>query len=56
MRFCNLPPGPAVGFIKSAIEEAILEGEIDNTYDAAHTFLEKNWEGLLKKFNLRQKA
>ena len=56
MRFCNLPPGPAVGFIKSAIEEAILEGEIDNTYDAAHTFLEKNWEKLLKKFNLKPKA
>jgi putative nucleotidyltransferase with HDIG domain len=56
MRFCHLAPGPAVGFIKSAIEEAILQGEIDNTFDAAHTFMEQNWEELLKKFTASQKA
>jgi uncharacterized protein YqgV (UPF0045/DUF77 family) len=56
MRFCHLAPGPAVGFIKSAIEEAILQGEIDNTFDAAHTFMEQNWEELLKKFTTSQKA
>ncbi len=56
MRFCHLMPGPAVGFIKSAIEEAILQGEIDNTFDAAHTFMEQNWEELLKKFTTSQKA
>ena len=56
MRFCRLEPGPAVGFIKSAIEEAILQGEIDNNYDAAHTFLEQNRDELLKKFTESQEA
>lgn len=56
MHFCNLEPGPAVGFIKSAIEEAILQGEIDNTYDAAHTFMEQNRGELLKKFAVTQKS
>jgi len=56
MRFCNLAPGPVVGFVKSAIEEAILQGEIDNTFDAAHIFLEQNRDELLRKFTASQKA
>jgi len=55
MRFCNLSPGPAVGFVKSAIEEAILQGEIDNTFDAAHIFLEQNRDELLRKFAASKK-
>ncbi len=35
MRLCGLKPGPTVGKIKEDIEEAILDGKIDNTYEAA---------------------
>lgn len=35
MRELNLPPGPEIGRIKKAVEEAILEGEIPNERDAA---------------------
>lgn len=39
MRELNLKPGPDVGSIKKAIEEAILNGEIPNEYDAAYQFM-----------------
>ena len=35
MKDCGLKPGPTVGKIKKAIEEAILEGIIQNDHDAA---------------------
>ncbi|MBU4444341.1 MAG: CCA tRNA nucleotidyltransferase [Candidatus Marinimicrobia bacterium] len=47
MELCKLPPGPAVGYIKHAIEEAILSGEIPNNYDAAKLYLESHKERLL---------
>ena len=37
----NLKPGKDVGRIKKAIEDAILDGEIDNDYDQAWEFMMK---------------
>lgn len=41
MAVFNIPPGQLVGEIKSKIEEAILDGEIPNDYDAAKEYLMK---------------
>ncbi len=45
MKLLNLTPGPEVGKIKKAIEEAILEGEIPNEYDAAKQYLLQHFGG-----------
>ena len=47
MRIFNIKPGPKVGKIKDHIEEAILEGEIENNYESARNFVEKNKEKLI---------
>jgi len=39
MEVCKIPPGQKVGEIKSAIEEAILDGIIPNEYDDAYKFM-----------------
>ncbi len=39
MKILNLPPSRAVGEIKDAIKEAILDGKIENNYDAAYKFM-----------------
>jgi putative nucleotidyltransferase with HDIG domain len=39
MRICNLTPSRKVGEIKSAIEEAILDGKIGNNFDEALGYL-----------------
>ena len=39
MQYCNLEPGPLVGKIKKAIEEAILNGDIPNEHDAALRYM-----------------
>tara|TARA_B100000683_G_C12406242_1_gene521813 strand:- start:173 stop:1009 length:837 start_codon:yes stop_codon:yes gene_type:complete len=39
MKIFNLAPGKIIGKIKSEVEEAILDGEIDNTYESAKEYL-----------------
>jgi len=41
MQVCNLKPSKKVGEIKTAIEEAILDGVIGNNYDDAYEYLLK---------------
>ena len=41
MRICNISEGPNVGEIKRRIEEAILNGDIQNTHQEALAFLMK---------------
>jgi poly(A) polymerase len=39
MAVCNIPPGPTVGKIKKALEEAILDGRVPNEHDAVLALL-----------------
>ena len=41
MKILNLNPGKTIGKIKSRIEEAILDGKIDNSYEEAIEYLSK---------------
>ena len=47
MKIFSIDPGKKVGEIKSAIEEAILNGDIENNYDDAKEFVLKNKKSFL---------
>lgn len=48
MKICNLKPSKKVGEIKTAIEDAILEGRIENNYEEAYKYLMKIKDEFLK--------
>ena len=49
MKECGLKPGPTVGKIKEAIEEAILDGKIKNEFDEAKEYFNKIKNEFLEK-------
>lgn len=51
MELCDIVEGPSVGQIKKSIEEAILNGDIENNYQDALEYLKKIKENYLKKTN-----
>lgn len=48
MKIFNLPPCKGVGLIKKRIENAILDGVIPNTYEAAINYINENFDELNK--------
>ncbi len=49
MKECGLKPGPTVGKIKKALEEAILDGVVANEYEAVKRFFEEIKSEYVKK-------
>ncbi len=49
MKICNIPPSKLVGEIKTAIEEAILDGKIGNNYEEAFRYFMLIKDEYLKK-------
>ncbi|MCL6100732.1 MAG: CCA tRNA nucleotidyltransferase [Bacteroidetes bacterium] len=48
MRVCNIPPSKLVGDIKTAIEDAILDGKIGNNYKEAYEYFLRVKDDFLK--------
>lgn len=44
MKLYNLTPGREIGVLKNSLKDAILDGEVENTYESAKNFLDKKFE------------
>lgn len=52
MDICSIPPSRLVGYIKTNIEEAILEGIIENDYDIAYQYFIQNKDNWISDFQV----
>lgn len=46
MKLYNLTPGREIGILKNALKDAILDGEIENNFESAKSFLDKKFAEL----------
>jgi poly(A) polymerase len=46
MKLYNLNPGREIGILKNALKDAILDGEVENNYDSAKSFLDQKYKKL----------
>lgn len=56
MEICKIPPSYSVGYIKSKIEQAILDGIIHNEYEQAKAYFIKNKNSWLKESSNRNQT
>jgi putative nucleotidyltransferase with HDIG domain len=51
MQYYGLKPGREIGILKNALREAILEGEVQNTFESAKKFLDEKYRELQAKIS-----
>jgi len=49
MKLYGLPPGKEIGILKNSLKDAVLDGEVENTYESAKAFLDKKFNELKSK-------
>jgi poly(A) polymerase len=49
MKMFGLSPGREIGILKNALKDAIMDGEVENNYESAKTFLENKFKLLSAK-------
>jgi poly(A) polymerase len=51
MQICKIGPSPLVGILKKKIEDAILDGKIQNEHDAALQFLLSTKDQIINEYS-----